>query len=113
MAAVKRGIACVLASQIKVRGVKAVWCSQHDPLSFAAVPGRACEPAALSGVESARLLRFLMRLPRPSPEVVACIESGLAWLEAAKVTGLIQVTHGGRTTLFPPIFGAGLLGTVL
>ena len=113
VAAVKRGIACVLASQIKVRGVKAVWCSQHDPLSFAAVPGRAYEPAALSGVESARLLRFLMRLPQPSPEVVACIESGLAWLEAAKVTGLIQVTHGGRTTLFPPIFGAGLLGTVL
>jgi PelA/Pel-15E family pectate lyase len=55
------------------------------------------EPATLSGLESAHVVEFLMTLPRPSPEVVACVESALQWLERAKITGLTKTKREGRT----------------
>jgi len=96
-AALDRGVACALAAQVVAGGRKTVWCAQHDPLTLAPAAARAYEPASLSGVESAHLLKFLMKLPRPSPEVIAAIEAGLAWLEAATVTGVSKVQRDGRT----------------
>jgi len=43
------------------------------------------------------VIEFLMRLPSPSPEVVASIEAGLAWLDGAQVKGLARVKRDGRT----------------
>lgn len=100
-AALDRGVACVLAAQVEVDGRKTVWCAQHDPLTLAPTAARAFEPASLSGVESAHLLKFLMGLPSPSPDVIACIEAGLAWLEAAQVKGLARVKRGGRMVYEP------------
>ncbi|MFM7242572.1 MAG: pectate lyase, partial [Planctomycetaceae bacterium] len=96
-AALDRGVACVLAAQVTVDGRKTVWCAQHDPLTLAPSAARAFEPASLSGVESAHLLEFLMRIPQPSSEVVGSIEAGLAWLDAAQVKGLAKVKRDGRT----------------
>jgi len=96
-AALDRGVACVLEAQVVVDGRKTVWCAQHDPLTLEPTPARAFEPASLSGVESAHLVKFLMGIPRPSPEVIACIEAGLAWLESAELKGLAKVKRDGRT----------------
>ena len=78
-------------------GRPAGWCAQYDPLTLEPAQGRAYEPASLAGVESSHLLRFLMSLPDPSADVIACIEAGLAWLDKAKVTGLARVKQDGRT----------------
>ena len=56
------------------------------------------EPATLSGLESAGVLKFLMSMTNPTPEIVASIESGLAWLERAKIAGLSRTNLNGRTT---------------
>jgi PelA/Pel-15E family pectate lyase len=96
-AALDRGLACVVAAQIVVDGRPTAWCAQHDPLTLRPVAARAFEPASLSGVESAHLIKFLMTLPRPTPPVIAAIEAGLAWLEAAQVKGLAKVKRDGRT----------------
>lgn len=95
--ALDRGVACVLAAQVRVDGRGTVWCAQHDPLTLAPAAARAFEPPALSGVESARLLRFLMSLEEPSDGVIAAIEAGLAWLDGATVTGVARVERDGRT----------------
>jgi PelA/Pel-15E family pectate lyase len=95
--ALDRGVACVLAAQVRVDGRATVWCAQHDPLTLAPAAARAFEPPALSGVESARLLRFLMSLEEPSDGVIAAIEAGLAWLDGATVTGVARVERDGRT----------------
>lgn len=55
------------------------------------------EPATLSGLESAAILSFLMSITNPTPEIVASIESGLAWLQAAKITGLTRNKRDGKT----------------
>ncbi len=92
-----QGIEYLLATQIPVAGRPSGWCAQYDPLTLEPAQGRAYEPPSLAGVESSHVLRFLMSLPNPSAEVVACIEAGLAWLNEAQVTGLARVKQDGRT----------------
>ena len=96
-AALDRGLACVLKTQLVVDGVKAAWCAQYDALTLEATAGRAYEPASLGSVESCRLLKFLMTLPEPSPDLVESIERGLAWLESSKLQGLKRVREEKRT----------------
>ena len=44
-----RGIACILACQIKVNGKLTVWCAQHDEKDFGPRPARKFELVSLSG----------------------------------------------------------------
>jgi PelA/Pel-15E family pectate lyase len=40
----------------------------------------------LSGLESAHILKFLMTLPAPTPELISSIESGLKWFAESQIT---------------------------
>ncbi len=86
-AAVKRGIACILASQIVVNGRRTVWAQQHDMLTLQPVAARNYEPAAQCSSESANLLVFLMNLPNPGKAEAAAIEAGIKWLEQTAISG--------------------------
>jgi PelA/Pel-15E family pectate lyase len=96
--ALASGLGYVLKSQVVRNGKKTVWCAQHDPMTLQPAGARKFEPATLSGGESAHVLRYLMTIRDPKPEVVAGIEAGLAWLEEAKVTGIGKKRENGRTT---------------
>ena len=97
-AALAAGLRCVQQTQIVQAGKKTAWCAQYNPLTLQPAAARKMEPVALSGLESAQILKFLMTLTNPAPEVVASIESGLTWLEAAKITGLAKTRSAGKTT---------------
>lgn len=84
-AAYDRGIAVILATQVRVDGRATGWSQQHDALTLAPVGARNFEPAALSSNESARLLVVLMQQPSPSPQAVAAVHAGIAWLRSAEV----------------------------
>ncbi len=75
-----RGLACVLASQIVVEGHRTVWCQQHDMLTLQPAAARNYEPACQCTSESVGLVRFLLSLPHPSPEVTRAIAAARAWL---------------------------------
>jgi PelA/Pel-15E family pectate lyase len=96
-AALAAGLRCLLQAQVAQDGQKTVWCAQHDPLTLQPASARAMEPASLSGMESARILGFLMTITNPAPDLVAAIESGLAWFERVKLTGLSRVKRDGKT----------------
>lgn len=96
-AALEAGIQCVLRVQIVQSGKKTAWCGQHDPLTLQPASARKMEPATLSGLESAHILKFLMTLTNPTPEVVVSIEAGLSWLEAVKITSLAKTKREGKT----------------
>jgi PelA/Pel-15E family pectate lyase len=53
-------------------------------------PGRRYELESLSGAESVGVVRLLMSLDAPSPDVVQAVEAAVAWFEAAKLTGIRQ-----------------------
>jgi PelA/Pel-15E family pectate lyase len=86
--AFKRGIDCILKCQVVIDGRPTVWCAQHDERTLEPAMARSYELPSLSGAESAGILRFLMTLEKPSPEVVRAVEAGAAWFESAKLTGL-------------------------
>jgi PelA/Pel-15E family pectate lyase len=90
-AAFDRGVGCMLKCQIVVNGKKTAWCAQHDEKDFQPRPARTYELVSLSGAESVEIVRLLMSLDRPSPEVVAAVDGAVAWFEAAKLTGIKQV----------------------
>jgi pectate lyase len=86
-----RGTLCILKCQIKVEGKLTAWCAQHDEKDYGPRPGRSYELVSLSGAESVGVVRLLMSLDDPSPEVVRAVEGAVAWFEAAKSTGIRQV----------------------
>jgi PelA/Pel-15E family pectate lyase len=96
--AMNAGIECILKLHVELNGKKTVWCAQYDAITLEPSSARKMEPATLSGEESARVLEFLMSIDKPSPEVIACIESGLAWFEQAKITGISKTSRDRKTT---------------
>lgn len=92
-----RGIDCILKCQIKVNGKLTAWCAQHDELDLSPRPARTYELATLSGSESVGIVRLLMSLEKPSPEVVRSIEAAVAWFDTAKIPGIkvVDVTAPG------------------
>ncbi len=83
-----RGIECILKCQVRVQGKLTAWCAQHDEKDFSPRPGRTFELVSLSGAESVGVVRLLMSLDAPSPEVVQAIESAIAWFEASRLPGI-------------------------
>jgi pectate lyase len=87
-AAFERGIQCILKCQVRVDGRLTVWCAQHDEVNFEPRGARSYELASLSGAESAGILKLLMSLENPSPEVRQAIMSGADWYRTHAVSGL-------------------------
>lgn len=90
-----RGIQCILKCQIRVNGELTAWCAQHDAVDFQPRPARSYELASLSGGESAGIVRLLMSLDSPSPEVIRAVRAAAAWFEATRLTGIRQVEVDG------------------
>lgn len=99
--ALDRGLECVMQLQVQQNGQPTAWCAQYDALTLRSSQARPLEPPTLSGVESAQLLKFLMTIPDPAPELVAAIEHGLAWLDRVKMTGLRRAKRDGKTVYEP------------
>ena len=78
---VERGIQCVLAMQIReADGQLGIWGQQNEPLTMRPCAARNFEPISACSLESSHLLRFLMTVPKPSPEIVASVEAGVKWI---------------------------------
>lgn len=85
--AVDRGVACLLACQIVVKGRRTVWAQQHDTLTLEPVAARNYEMAAQSSSESAGVLLFLMSMPAADKAVVDAVRAGAAWLKKTAISG--------------------------
>ncbi len=85
--AVVRGVQCILKTQLKQNGQLTAWCAQYNAKTLAPEMARKFELASLSGMESVGIVRFLMRIEKPSPDIVASIKAAEAWFEKVKITG--------------------------
>jgi len=104
-----KGIACILKCQIVVKGELTAWCQQHDEVTLVPRGGRTYEPAAITGGESADIIRLLISLEQPSPEVAKAVTSACRWYEQSKIMGLrLEKQNGDRITVAdanaPPIW---------
>lgn len=87
-AAVERGLALILRTQIRQGDALTGWCAQYDSAMLQPAWARAYEPPSLSGSESVAIVRYLMSIDNPSPEVVAAVDGAVAWLRAAAIEGV-------------------------
>jgi pectate lyase len=102
-AAFFRGIDCIVRSQVRVNGELTAWCAQHDAVDLTPQAGRAFELVSLSGGESSGILKLLMSLDAPSPEVVRAVHAGARWYEKVKLTGIrIEKVNGDKTVVPDP-----------
>lgn len=95
--AVAKGIRCVLNSQIEVDGRKTAWCAQHDEKSLVPRKARSYELASISGSESVGIVRFLMEIDKPPPEIIEAVQGAVAWFDNAKLTGIRQIKKEDRS----------------
>jgi PelA/Pel-15E family pectate lyase len=86
-AAVARGIDCILKCQVVQDGKPTIWAAQHDEVTFAPAWARKFEPPSLASAESVGIVRFLMSIESPSPDIVAAIDGAAQWFERNKILG--------------------------
>jgi len=96
-AAVEKGIECILKTQVIAQGRRTVWCAQHDEVTLAPAPARTYEHISLSGMESVGIVRFLMGIEHPGPDVIAAIEDSIEWFRTSQIDGLRWVERRGKT----------------
>ena len=108
-ASLKRGLDCVLVTQVVVNGQRTVWCQQHDALTLQPASARNYEMPALVSSESVSVVSFLMQLPDPDSNVVAAVRAAAVWFEQTKIENKsYQFVHGqGRRLVDAP--GSGPL----
>lgn len=83
--AFEKGIDCILKTQIVVKGKPTIWCAQHDEVTFLPAKARSYELPSFSGGESAGIIKFLMSIPNPSPEIIGSVNGAIEWLVAHKI----------------------------
>lgn len=87
-ASFERGLQCVLRCQVRVDGRLTAWGQQHSHETYEPIWARGFEPPAITPCESTALVRFLMELDDPSPEVIRAIDAAVAWMDRVKISGL-------------------------
>ncbi len=90
-AAIEKGLDLILKTQVAVDGRLTAWCAQYGRDDLSCAQARSYELPSLSGAESVNVVRYLMEIEEPSPQVVRAVERAVDWLERVKLTGLRMV----------------------
>ncbi|WP_343532493.1 pectate lyase [Pedobacter sp.] len=85
--ALKKGIECILKTQVFQNGKPVIWAAQYDENTLKPAKARAFEPASLSTGESVGIVRFLMKLKSPSTEIKTAIKNAVDWFDNTKIVG--------------------------
>ena len=96
--AVEQGIHCILKCQIVVKEKKTAWCAQHDEKTLMPRKARSYELPSISGAESVGVVRFLMEIDEPSPEIIAAVQGTVRWFDEAKLTGIREIRKETKGT---------------
>jgi PelA/Pel-15E family pectate lyase len=84
----KKGIECILNTQIKESDSLLVWCQQHNNITLLPADARTFEPAAICNGESAEIVGLLMSLKSSDNRIIKSIKSAVKWFEESKLTGI-------------------------
>lgn len=107
-AAVAKSVALILKLQVEIGGKKTVWAQQYDETTLKPAWARKFEPPCLASSESVAITKFLMR-EKPTPEIVAAVESAIKWFETNKLSGIRWERKSGENIVIadknaPPIW---------
>lgn len=96
--AIVKGVQCILKTQLKQnarlsdgQGKLTAWCAQYNALTLKPEKARNFELLSLSGSESVGIVRFLMRIEKPSAAIIESVNAAVEWFEKVKITGFKYV----------------------
>ena len=84
-ASYKKGLDCIIKTQINDAGKPTAWCQQYDEVTLKPAWARKYEPASICSAESAWLVLFLMSINHPSKAIIDAVQNAAAWFEASKI----------------------------
>lgn len=108
-AGARRGLKCILDSQVVVDGRRTVWCQQHDALTLRPAAARNYEMPSLCSAESAGIVDFLMGQPNPDSNTLVAVKAAVAWFEKAQIRDVEYRRVGQQGRLLVPAPGKGPL----
>lgn len=85
--AILKGVQCILKTQLKQNGKLTAWCAQYNAKTLEPEMARKFELVSLSGSESVGIVRFLMRIEKPSPAIIDAVKAAVEWFGKVKITG--------------------------
>lgn len=85
--AIERGVQCILKTQLKQNGKLTAWCAQYNAKTLQPEMARKFELVSLSGMETVGIVKFLMKIDKPSPAIIKSITAAMEWFEKVKITG--------------------------
>ena len=85
-AALQKGIACILKTQVLQNGKLSIWADQYNEVTLKPEKARAFEPMSLASGESVNIVKFLMMQP-VTPEIEKSIKSAIQWFKDSKIDG--------------------------
>lgn len=85
--AIARGDACVLRLQVRQGDRLAGWAGQYDEATLRPAQGRKFELPAIATQETVGVVRYLMSIASPTPEVVAAVDGAVQWLRRVELNG--------------------------
>ncbi len=84
----RKGVDCILATQIWNGGQPTVWCQQYDEHTLFPAAARAYELPSYCSQESVAIVHLLMSLPHPDDRVKQAVHGAMKWFDTYKLTGL-------------------------
>ena len=101
--AFKKGVDCILKTQIIIDNKPTVWCAQHDEITLAPAKARSYELPSFSGSESVGVTLLLMSIENPSKEIIAAVNGAVQWFENNKmktpVLGVLGIKHNNQKVI--------------
>lgn len=94
--AFRRGVECILATQIVKDGKPTVWCQQHDSATLAPAAARSYELPSYCSQESVGIVKLLMELPAGDARVERAIAGALEWFRNNRLKGKRLEWSGSR-----------------
>jgi PelA/Pel-15E family pectate lyase len=85
--AYQRGLALTLATQLKAGDALTGWCAQYDEVTLEPRGARSYEHPSIDSRETTDVVRLLMTIDKPGPDVVRAMEGAVAWLRAVAISG--------------------------
>ncbi|MEX0649312.1 MAG: pectate lyase [Balneolaceae bacterium] len=87
-AALDKGLDVILKTQIEVNGNLTAWCAQHDENDFSPAGARSYEHPSISGSESVGIVRYLMEIEDPGPDVIRAVEQAVDWFDRVQIANI-------------------------
>jgi len=81
--AYKKGIDCILKTQIIDNGQLTAWCQQYDEVTLQPAWARKFEPPGICNKESSELVLFLMSIDQPDKAIIDAIQHAVRWFDAS------------------------------